>query len=287
MMDLIELADEVVERIAVLDLDTKEEDHVILSKNQFKKQQRYLKKSGLKKEKRKEEKQRRRERFKEKRQNGEEASKLTTKQEQLQRLINAQQNGIKVCIDLQYSENMSSKEIQHLSNQLKRVYGSNKASTDPFNLTFSSLKKDNQIYQICEEKITGFSNFHVHMSELSVSSEFDVSDIIYLTPDASQYLETLSHDKVYVIGGLVDDTVQSKVSLQYSDQEGITTRKLPISLYMQRAEQGTFKQILTVNQVFDILLKYQETKSWPEALKVGVPPRTGFVCKVEPSSTED
>ena len=48
-----------------------------------------------------------------------------------------------------------------------------------------------------------------------------------------------------------------QVSLQYSDQEGITTRKLPISLYMQRAEQGTFKQILTVNQVFDILLKYQ------------------------------
>jgi len=282
-MNLIELSEE-VNRIAV-DLEGKEEENVVLSKNQYKKQQRYLKESGHKKEKRKEERQRRRERFKEKRQNDEQPKKEVIKQEQLERLMNAQQNGIKVCIDLQYAENMSSKEIQHLSNQLKRVYGSNKASKDPFNLTFCSLKKDDQIYKICEEKITGFSNFHVTMSELSVSSEFDLSDIIYLTPDATQYLDTLSHDKVYVIGGLVDDTVQSKVSLQYSDQEGLTTRKLPISLYMEKAEAGTFKQILTVNQVFDILVKYQETNSWPVALQAGVPPRTGFVCKVEAEST--
>eukprot|EP00088_Acartia_fossae_P070776 TRINITY_DN9560_c0_g1_i1.p1 TRINITY_DN9560_c0_g1~~TRINITY_DN9560_c0_g1_i1.p1 ORF type:complete len:285 (+),score=44.60 TRINITY_DN9560_c0_g1_i1:74-928(+) len=252
-----------------------------LSKNQQKKLDRYLAVSGHKKEKRKEERQRRREKFKEKRQNGEEKPKDITKQEQLDRLVASKENGIKVCIDLQYHKIMTPKEIQRLSNQLKRVYGSNKASLKPFNLTFSSLKRDGQIYETCIEKISGFAHFQVNMIEESVEEEFDVEKLVYLSPDADKYLEDLEPDAIYVIGGIVDDTVQSKMSLQFIEAVQAECRKLPIPLYMERKDGGggTFKQILTVNQVFDILLKFQETKSWPEALKAGVPARTGFVCK--------
>jgi hypothetical protein len=56
---------------------------------------RYLKLTGHKKEKRKYERSRRRERFKERRQNGEK-SKEETRKEQIERLIDAQENGIKV-----------------------------------------------------------------------------------------------------------------------------------------------------------------------------------------------
>ena len=50
---------------------------------------------------------------------------------------------------------------------------------------------------------------------------------------------------------------------------------------MTRSKTGSFKQILTINQVFDILLKYQETLDWKTALALNVPPQTGFVLKTD------
>ena len=46
-------------------------------------------------------------------------------------------------------------------------------------------------------------------------------------------------------------------------------------------ETGTYKQILTINQVFDILLQYHESGSWVSAFHRNIPPKTGFVLKKE------
>ena len=53
--------------------------------------------------------------------------------------------------------------------------------------------------------------------------------------------------------------------------------------YMTRAwgETATYKHILTINQVFDILLQYHESGSWVSALHRNIPPKTGFVLKKE------
>ena len=50
---------------------------------------------------------------------------------------------------------------------------------------------------------------------------------------------------------------------------------------MTRGETGTYKQILTINQVFDILLQYHESGSWVSALHQNIPPKNGFVLKKE------
>ena len=47
----------------------------------------------------------------------------------------------------------------------------------------------------------------------SVRDEHDVCDLVYLSPDATEYLDDLDINKVYVIGGLVDDTVQTQVCI--------------------------------------------------------------------------
>ena len=111
-----------------------------------------------------------------------------------------------------------------------------------------------------------------------------------------------------MIGGLVDDSVKKDTSRVFSDQSGLQTARLPIAENMQRGI-GTFKQVingdiliivivafkhiftgnvviiiafnqvLTVNQVFDTLLKFHETADWAVALAANVPPKTGFVLK--------
>lgn len=52
------------------------------------------------------------------------------------------------------------------------------------------------------------------MTEFPVLELFDTNDIIYLTPDATDMLEELDKDKVYVIGGIVDESV-IKVGLRW------------------------------------------------------------------------
>lgn len=66
------------------------------------------------------------------------------------------------------------------------------------------------------DKMVGlnFSLFQVEMTEVPVLELFDTNDIIYLTPDATDMLEELDKDKVYVIGGIVDESV-IKVGLRW------------------------------------------------------------------------
>jgi len=64
--------------------------------------------------------------------NTEKSSKFTDRkgayQNQTSRLQDSLEKGLKVCVDLQFEELMNEKELNHLANQLKRVYSSNKAS---------------------------------------------------------------------------------------------------------------------------------------------------------------
>ena len=70
-----------------------------------------------------------------------EQPKEEIKAEQLARLEEVKGNGIKVCIDFQFEELMIDKELNHLANQAKRVYSSNKACPSPFDLYFINLSK--------------------------------------------------------------------------------------------------------------------------------------------------
>ena len=97
--------------------------------------------------------------------------------------------------------------------------------------------------------------------------------------DFFQVLEEIEKDKVYVIGGLVDDSVKKNSTSSYAQNHGIKTAKLPIQEHCERAGSGTFKQIFTINQVFEILMKKANGSDWPQALSNCIPIKTGFVAK--------
>ena len=84
---------------------------------------------------------------------------------------------------------------------------------------------------------------------------------------------------MYVIGGLVDDSVKKNSTSSYAQNHGIKTAKLPIQEHCERAGSGTFKQIFTINQVFEILMKKANGSDWPQALSNCIPIKTGFVAK--------
>ena len=256
-----------------------DQKHENLSKNQQKKIARHERVLENNKAKRKSEQERAREKYKLLRQQGG-PSKEEIRSQQLARLKEAVGTGIKVCLDFQFEGMMIEKELTHLVNQAKRVYSSNKSATHPFDLHFLNLHKNSKTYQLCCDKNTGFENYLVTMSNCGATELFEAESIVYLTPDSDTVLEELYHDHVYVIGGLVDDSVKKNTSHLYCEAASLKTARLPIPELMSRSEKGgSFKQILTINQVFDILLHFHQERDWKSALNKHVPAKTGFVVK--------
>ena len=249
-----------------------------ISKNKARKENNYNKTLENKKKKRKFEKEKQREKYKTYRQEGG-TSKSDIRLLQFDRLKESMISGIKVCIDMQFENVMTDKELNHLANQLKRVYSSNKASQTPFHLSFCNMKRNGKAFQMCCKKNTGFADYQLTFEEKSVSDSYSLSNIIYLSPDSDNVLQSIDSDKVYVIGGLVDESVKKKTTYDFSNQQNMNTARLPITEFMSKTSSGSFKQILTINQVFDILLNYYETSDWKSALSKNIPLRTGFVLK--------
>lgn len=183
-----------------------------------------------------------------------------------------------ICIDMGHTEHMSDKELNKLSSQLRRLYGSNRHSYTPLKLYFTHFPSSCRLYKMCVEKHQGFERYSVEMRAESHSQLFPKESLLYLSPDAPEALPAtpLGSNTVYVIGGLVDETVHKNISLSSACAEGIQCAQLPIDEFMERCG-GTGCKILTVNQVFDILLSVHETQGdWANSLAKVIPKRTGL-----------
>ncbi|KAI1239615.1 hypothetical protein IHE44_0011034, partial [Lamprotornis superbus] len=166
----------------------------------------------------------------------------------------------------------------------------------------------------------GFAGYLMDTTPESYLDLFPLETIVYLTPDSENVLEDIDPDKVYVLGGLVDESIHKvrgacpvsrdipvlccepqgrlwlcghacgavcqrvRVSLQQltlrrAREQCLQTARLPIREYMVRAPnpRNYHSETLAINQVFDILSTYYETRSWPAALRAGVSSGKGYV----------
>ncbi|KAM7377175.1 hypothetical protein PAMA_013786 [Pampus argenteus] len=254
----------------------------LCSKNVSRKQRHWERQLAAKKSKRKEEKQRRKLNREHKLGSSAESpqlSKRVMKAITKERLAEAQSAGLKLCIDLSMTDRMSDKEISRLAGQLRRLYGSNKKATRPFRLILTDLKEDGRLYRECIRMNEGFLNYAMDMTEESCLDLFPPETVVYLTPDAEEDLETVDADKVYVLGGLVDESIQKKLSFSRAKELSVHTARLPIDKYMTKKNNSKnfHSKILAVNQVFDILLTFYGTGSWTEALRAWFPQGKGYV----------
>lgn len=195
------------------------------------------------------------------------------------RLQDSLVSGQRICVDLGLESFMSPKECSRLAQQLCRLYGSNRNAKCPVHLYFTSINRDGFLYRECIRKNVGFENYMIEMTEKSHLEIFKQEEVVYLSPNSSNVLCDIDENKVYIIGGLVDESIKKNVTQSRADVSGIQTARLPINEHMDKSAFGSYNQILTVNQVFDILLAYMETRDWTVALPCGIPERKGFVIK--------
>ncbi|XP_008426160.1 tRNA methyltransferase 10 homolog B [Poecilia reticulata] len=259
------------------------------SKNVLRKQRHWERQLAAKKSKRKEEKQRRR--LNRAPESGGDAdaaqfSKRVMKAITKERLAEARSTGRKLCVDLSMTDCMSDKEISRLAGQLRRLYGSNKKATRPFHLFLTDLREDSRLYQECVRMNDGFLGYAMEITEESCLDLFPSEAVVYLTPDAQEALQTVDADTVYVLGGLVDESIQKKLSLSRAAELSVRTARLPVDECMVKKNNAKnfHSKILAVNQVFDILLMFSETGSWTQALQTWFPAGKGYVISPENSA---
>ncbi|XP_057199504.1 tRNA methyltransferase 10 homolog B isoform X3 [Triplophysa rosa] len=244
----------------------------------MRKQRNWERRVEVKKSKRKEEKQRKR-LSRNKDINGPQLSKRVMKAITKERLEDARGAGLVLCVDFSMTDHMSHKEMSHLAGQIRRLYGSNKKALRPFHIFLTELKEDSLLYKECVRMNDGFLNYLMDVTDESWFHLFPTEDVIYLTPDANEALERVDEDKVYILGGLVDESIQKKISYKRAKELGVHTVRLPIDEYMVKKSnpKNFHSKILAINQVFEVLLAFCETKDWTTALASGIPPGKGYV----------
>ncbi|GFY73240.1 tRNA methyltransferase 10 homolog A [Trichonephila inaurata madagascariensis] len=108
---------------------------------------------------------------------------------------------LKICFDLSLAEVMTPPEFSKTFKQLHRCYSINRRAPAPLQLHitgYSEATKD------LLSKMSGCFNWDVNFNSSTHAEIFSKEKIIYLTSDSPNVIEELDHDKVYVIGALVD-----------------------------------------------------------------------------------
>lgn len=182
------------------------------------------------------------------------------------RAAQAMQHGQPLVYDMSYDQHMTRREMENTISQLMETEGWNRRSLNPFHLHFCNLQHDGSYHRELLKRygqeawdhlfITATSQRHIDM--------FPREDIVYLTADSPNVLRTFDHSKVYIIGAMVDRSIQSGVSLANAKRLKLTTARLPLDEYLH---WETGAKNLTLDQMIRILMMVKETGSWEKALE--------------------
>uniref|UniRef100_A0A3B5AKE7 tRNA methyltransferase 10 homolog C n=1 Tax=Stegastes partitus TaxID=144197 RepID=A0A3B5AKE7_9TELE len=177
----------------------------------------------------------------------------------------AMQFGQPLVFDMSYDSKMSRRELRNTVKQLSEAESWNRRSIEPFHLHFCNLQPDGPYKQELLKRygaqawdrllITSTDQQHVNV--------FPREQLVYLTADSPNVLRTFDHTKVYIVGALVDRTIQSGVSLANAKRLKLATARLPLDEFLQWAKGA---KNLTLDQMIRILLTLKDTGKWEEAL---------------------
>ncbi|TPX72650.1 hypothetical protein SpCBS45565_g00221 [Spizellomyces sp. 'palustris'] len=184
-----------------------------------------------------------------------------------------------IAIDLSFEDKMIKKEIDSTARQIARCYATNKATTKPVHLAFTSF--NGKIKQALSIKYRDFERWvegkcPILYTEDPFTCLSDPSNIVYLTADASTTLTELDETKTYVIGGIGLCYDQAKTY-------GLATAKLPLDHYV--AMQS--RKVLTINHVFEIMIKWLETRDWQQSFLAVLPQRKNVHAKQDEEEDDD
>lgn len=109
----------------------------------------------------------------------------------------------------------------------------------------------------------------------------NLKDIIYLTADTDEEIDIIEPGQTFVLGGIVDKNRYPNLCADKAKKLGMKLAKLPIGQHVQLNS----RQILTINQVFEILIGRISGKPWTDVFEQVIPKRKVAVDPKEKTDT--
>ncbi|KAJ2006504.1 tRNA (guanine(9)-N(1))-methyltransferase [Coemansia thaxteri] len=179
-------------------------------------------------------------------------------------------NPQRIVIDMDFDDKMDDREIKSICAQVQRCYAANRQAPQCVDLHVTRLHgRCRQRFDSALSQHVGWAPEHIQFSDCEYIDMFPAADLVYLTADSPNTIETLDDSKVYVIGGLVDKNRYPRLTLEKAERQGIQHAQLPIGQYVQMAT----RKIITVNQVFEIMLSFIDVGDWNSAFLDVIPAR--------------
>lgn len=174
--------------------------------------------------------------------------------------------GQPLVFDMSYESNMSRRELENTVSQLLEVEGYNRRAVEPYHLHFCNLQPAGSYQKELLKRYGAqtWERLHITSTDHQHVEVFPREQLVYLTADSPNVLRTFDHSKVYIIGALVDRSIQPGLSLANAKRLKLATARLPLDEFLHW-EQGA--KNLTLDQMFRIMLTLKDTGKWEEALK--------------------
>ncbi|NXK52560.1 TM10C methyltransferase, partial [Chauna torquata] len=186
--------------------------------------------------------------------------------------------GQPLVFDMSYEKDMSVREVANTVRQIVLSEGSNRRSVDPFHIHFCNFKDDSLYHkEFIKHYREAWSKLLITVTDQCYTDIFPKDKLIYLTADSPKVMKTFDHDKIYIVGSMVDKSIKTGVSLAQAKRLGLETAALPLEKYLL---WNSGAKNLTLDQMMHILLTLKDTGDWKKALEF-VPKRKycGFVNK--------
>lgn len=171
-----------------------------------------------------------------------------------------------VTIDLSFDELMIDKDIAKLTKQILRCYTLNRRAAAPMQFSLTGFTGKSRTSM---EKHNGYEHWDVSFHTEPYINIYPKDKIIYLTSESKNVIDHLEHDCVYVIGGLVDHNAHKGMCHKLAIEAGVRHGRLPLDKFLQMKA----RKVLTIDHVFEILLRVSEGNTWQEAFLKVLPER--------------
>ncbi|SOS79228.1 tRNA m(1)G methyltransferase, putative [Plasmodium sp. gorilla clade G1] len=192
-------------------------------------------------------------------------SEIKKKEEKKQFLIKSYNEGYKICFNCSFQNLMEEKEISSLAKQIFLSYHYMLKKKVPVQFHFTHMNDNDDISSTLKKY--SFDKWMVHIHKDDYWNIFNKDKIVVLSPDASEELEEIKKDEVYIISALVDRSVSKNLSFYQASLHGLKTRKLPLEKYIKKKKSN----VLNVNTVVEILIHYIKTPNWLKVFETCIP----------------
>ena len=117
----------------------------------------------------------------------------------------------------------------------------------------------------------------------------ELSKVVFLSPDSEASLPdeatmvSKRDDYIFIIGGLCDHNFHKNLTLTLANEKSVPTARLPIDEHLKMS----CSRVLSINQVFEIVLNVTTGSSWKDSLLESVPLRKRLIKEVDPQPDLD